>query len=192
MGHSFSLLGVCASWMDPRPIAAGRPLAYDFFPFLSRPLFQHQAARYPNKMGSGNTPDDWKISPNYYNSQLQSGDIEPIHVFADAVNGWVFDFAQKLTTEEHGGIGVLLLAMSPIEQLQRFHCGDTSTDNAGKFFKEGLRRIFGLADDDVVDLLYKQLRCGVVHTGLIRNRIVISHELAKPIEKELVPVVVEG
>ena len=128
---------------------------------------------------------DWAISPRYRNSELINGKVEPICVFEDAVKGWVFAFAHRLAQDQHGGVAVLMLAASQVEELERYRQGNNDHEEPGEFFRDGLRRIFGEAvDDAMVDEIYKNLRCGLFHEGMFRGRIVISREADLPLTRQ--------
>jgi len=97
----------------------------------------------------------------------------------------------------HAGIAVLMLACSFFEAFAEFFEGQSSDGRSGQYFAIGFQRTFpdlqamvvhldpGRADDilrKVIAVFYSQLRCGLFHEAMFRNRILIDPNANNPIQ----------
>ncbi len=77
-----------------------------------------------------------------------------------------------------------MIAISYIEGVQQYRNGETSRNQESDVFKQGLRRIFSLKNESESDLsmFYEQVRCGLFHDGMTRNKVIIKEVYQSPID----------
>jgi hypothetical protein len=128
------------------------------------------------------------VSPNHTQGEMLSGEVGHLDIFADQVNGWVFDQATALlhSTNRHweqSAIAVLMLTTSYFEAIGEFIRGEDSDRRSPEFFKVGFRDVFPVLGDTqgkdldasqhemVASAIYKELRCGLFHNAHMRRRV---------------------
>lgn len=126
------------------------------------------------------------ISPNYTSEYISDNSTNnKIDVIADRVNGWFLNWADDLNNNKpHAGFAVLHLAFSYFEFIAIFLNGKDSQSKSKIFFKEGFLSVFpDLTSkpksivDDLLDILYKNARCGFFHSGMAKKGILLlDHE----------------
>jgi hypothetical protein len=128
------------------------------------------------------------ISRHYRDDHIKIDNIETaITIYEDQVRGWFLDHATNLEkSSDHVGLVTLLIVLSYIEGHAIFYRGEDSKKNSKKFFRESFIAVFGLSDnrvrDAAVDHLYQQMRCGLFHTGMTRERVRISNAYPLPVK----------
>lgn len=127
--------------------------------------------------------DDW----NRDREQLYPKDnIEhKIRIFKRQVKEWFLERASSLLSDEDNGFVTLMIATSYIEGIEQYRQGKSSDGNSKAFFKESVKRIFGIQScfDSRLDDLYKDLRCELFHNGMTGPYIRIhSMTIDKPID----------
>lgn len=151
-----------------------------------------------------NLPDPASIavSRNFRLTKLLNARLEDkIDVFEDQTNGWILDHAQALVSpkydgRDHSGLAVLILVLPYFESIASFLRGESSEHRSGEFFGAGLQEVFpafrASAEDersrDAAAILnrlpssfYAQLRCGLFHESIIRNKVVVRKQDAPAI-----------
>lgn len=136
------------------------------------------------------------IGPHYTSDNLNINSLEDrIALFEDRIRGYYTTPARLLINlYENSALIILLIVTTCVELLEIFHQGQSSKDKTGIFFKSGIRRIFRPARPDFIpeiqfeeDLnkvlkeLYKQVRCGLVHTGTTRSNVIVTTEIGEPL-----------
>jgi len=137
------------------------------------------------------------LSPHYLydHIDLETASIEDrIAVFEDRIRGY-FTTPSRLLANiyENSGILILLAVLSCIELIEVLNRGESSSGHSAEFFKSGFRRVFNpQAPPDVpveafekhlqkmLDDVYVQVRCGLMHVGTTRSKVLISKELPAP------------
>ena len=133
-----------------------------------------------------------KVSPKFDHSKVETGRIEDrIDVYEDRVLGWFLEPARILDKESgHAGFSVLLLAISFIEGYAMFLKGKDSKGHSREFFKVGLKEMFKELEtkhsqkivDRCLDGIYEQVRCGLAHYGMTREKVSLSGDYPNPID----------
>lgn len=131
------------------------------------------------------------------NTELPKDDIQTsILVYEDRVKGYFFDQARKLldlsslNNEDSDGFSaytVLMIAISQIEGMQQYREGVSSKDRRSEvFFREGMKRIFNLPDNDDERLkeLYYAIRCGLFHDGFTKGLVYLALDFDNPEHQE--------
>ncbi len=112
-------------------------------------------------------------------------------IYEDRVKGYFFDQARKLlgspssNNEESSGFSaytVLMIAISQIEGMQQYREGKSSERMSKDFFREGMKRIFNLADndDESLEKLYRAIRCGLFHDGFTKGLVYLALDFDNP------------
>ncbi|WP_040123015.1 hypothetical protein [Synechocystis sp. PCC 6714] len=122
-----------------------------------------------------------------------------INIYEARVVDWFFDIARQLTPNDSntGDYVALMIALSYVEGVEQFRRGNkvvkdliknpNSFPKSDKLCKNSLRRIFpGYPDEaketSVYCKIYKQIRCGLFHSGFTRKKIYLSYEQDKAIQ----------
>lgn len=130
------------------------------------------------------------ISPNYQNTDFPRGMNldEKIMIFEDRVCGWQFDIAQQCELSiNHSGFAVLQIVTSYFEMIAKFDTGFTRNGRSEEYFKKGVYDIFpGFStlspslQNTILKRLYKDLRCGLYHSGTVGPSIMIDPNALVP------------
>ena len=103
--------------------------------------------------------------------------------FSDFYHLLTLNRASKLANGNNNGFIILMIATSYIEGVQQYINGQTSYNNSTGVFREAMRRIFQLnKSDEVLNDFYVQVRCGLFHTGMTRNKVIISRDYEQIID----------
>ena len=118
------------------------------------------------------------------NRNLDPNNIDDkIVIYERQVKDWFLNRASKLVNGNKNGFIVLMISISYIEGVQQYMNGQTSHNNSARFFREGIRRIFQLNEQDhVLNDFYAQVRCGLFHSGMTQNKVIISREYEQVID----------
>jgi hypothetical protein len=107
---------------------------------------------------------------------------DKIKIFESQVNGWFLEKASDLLGEEDNGFVIIMIATSYIEEIEQYRRGKSSNNQSGAFFKEGVKRIFGIDSDSQLNNLHKELRCELFHNGMTGPYIRIDSRYPKDID----------
>lgn len=138
------------------------------------------------------------ISPHYLDSQidLETASIDDrITVFEDRIRGYFTTPSRLLSSIYHNGhLMVLLAVFSCVELIESFHKGESIKEKSKPFFKEGFNRIyqpvppvsmhpdqFEARLDVILDEIYVQIRCGLMHSATTRSKVIIDKGTEAPI-----------
>lgn len=119
------------------------------------------------------------LDPNNINTKIE--------VYEDRVKEWFLDIGKRLKQNNEAGFVILQIALSYIEGNQQYREGESSEGKSKKFFKEGLKRIFlhiqqAQNIEVILDDFYKQVRCGLFHTGITGQNVTISGNFPNDLE----------
>jgi len=137
------------------------------------------------------------VSPHYLHDHidLETASIDDrVAIFEDRLRGYFTTPSRLLgAVYDHSVMIILLAVLSCIELIEVLHRGESSRSRSPEFFKAGFRRVFrpqppkGVSKevfegnlDRMLDLVYVQVRCGLMHVGSTRSRVLISKELGVP------------
>lgn len=121
----------------------------------------------------GISPIESGLDPNDINTKIL--------VYEDRVKEWFLEIGKRLKSDNEAGFIILQIALSYIEGNQQYRMGESSNRRSREFFKESLKRIFPYIQrihniENVLDDFYKQVRCGLFHTGITGSKVTISCE----------------
>lgn len=118
------------------------------------------------------------------NRECDPDDINvKISIYENRVIGWFLDQADLLKQYGHTGFVILQIGVSYIEGNQQFREGKTSKKQSKGFFIKGMRRIFNKehVSKQVLSDFYEQVRCGLFHDGMTKEKVLISCDFVEPI-----------
>ena len=121
-------------------------------------------------------------SPNITLEDWQHGRKNDIDIFADQVQGWVFDQAEALISRprqvsDHSGHALLALTAPYFEMISCYLQGRRTPDRqATQFLKNGLKTVLGNVPDRAVKKYVTEVRNGIAHELMFRT--VILHRCA--------------
>lgn len=125
------------------------------------------------------------VSPRYQDTDFPKpwSFQAKVTVFADQVFGWQLDVADDLKTNAHAGFAILSIVLSYFETIGKFEAGDPARLSRRRF-KQGIQSVIGpLATaeqldipPELVDALYEDVRCGMYHSSITSEKIVLTSE----------------
>ncbi len=106
-----------------------------------------------------------------------------IMVYEDRVRRWFLDIADRLKTDDSAGFVILQIAISYIEGNQQLRDGSPSINGSRTSFINAMKRIFNLDNTSDVDMseFHNQVRCGLFHDGITREKVFLSGEFTNAI-----------
>lgn len=109
-----------------------------------------------------------------------------IDIFEAQVKGWQLGVAKEMTDKQvgHRAFAQLHILTSYFEMIAQFMRGETSDRASKEFFVEGILSVFpdtkqlpSQVMNDLLDILYKSVRCGLYHSGRVKEGIILSGEI---------------
>jgi len=118
------------------------------------------------------------------NTYVNPQDIDDkIKIYERQVKGWFLDRASDFLKNEDNDFIVLMIAISYIEGVEQYRTVNGNGEGSRRVFTRGLRRIFSLSEEQTkLDEFYDQVRCGLFHTGMTRNKVILRRSFEKPID----------
>lgn len=149
------------------------------------------------------------ISPSYRDTDFPAPMSldDKITIFEDRTLGWKLDIADRIIngTEAaaaipHSGYATLDIVFSYFELVGKYEAGYADLGRSEDFFKEGVYSIFPalrsdspdleaagvIGDvrpviDEVLDIMYSGVRCGIYHSGITDGRVVLTSDVRHPL-----------
>lgn len=110
---------------------------------------------------------------------------DKICIYERQVNDWFLKPATRLTNECNNGFIVLMICMSYLEGVEQYIRGESSNNNSREFFTSAISRIYpNIYSTYHLEEFYREARCGLFHTGMVRGKIIISSSFNESIEFE--------
>lgn len=132
------------------------------------------SSKFTNKDFPANY-DDWTVE-------------DKIKLFEDQVLGWQLGIADDIINTNadlnpHAGFAVLSILMSYFERIGKYLEGYTGKSQSKKYFITGFTNVFPELknEDEVINLLYADVRCGMYHEAIIGGQIILTRNFNKPI-----------
>jgi hypothetical protein len=134
-------------------------------------------------------------SPNYLLNRFQQpiSIDDKITIFEDRVLGWKLYIANHLINGNptsdgiepqpqinHSGYATMDIVFSYFEMIAKHENGYANTSSSGRYFKLGIYSVFpelkqhNNVADQILNLLFVGVRCGLYHAGITQGRIEIS------------------
>lgn len=119
-----------------------------------------------------------RLSPRYDHEKLEDPTLSNlIDVFEDSWMGFVFSPAERLLSCPDGDVAAMTLITSYFEAIWIYLTGEDSDRKSQEFFVNGFCRVFS-ADSPGIDIaakaIYKHIRCGLAHTGMLTHKVNFS------------------
>jgi hypothetical protein len=123
---------------------------------------------------------DHLVTPKYRHSKLENPTLSDlIDVFEDSWRSYVLRPARTLLDSPAGDVAAMTLVTSYFEALWIYLTGEDSNGRSREFFVNGFTRCFS-CNTAGIDLaakeIYKHIRCGLAHTGMLTRRVHFSRE----------------
>jgi len=134
-----------------------------------------------------------RISRHYSDQHIKVATFETrLAVYEDQIRGWFHDQARILEkASDHAGFVLLLIAVSYIESYAIFWKGEDSKGKSKEFFRDAFKDVLPSDVKDpavlnsAIGVLYHQVRCGLVHVGITRGKVVLSGRVNHPVDIEV-------
>lgn len=124
------------------------------------------------------------LSPSYDHSKLDNPTLDDLaDVFEDCWKHYIFLPCEQLLNTPYGDVAAIALLCSYFEAIGGCLCGEDTNWYSRKFFCLGLCDVFPSSGTTGLDkgaaAIYKHVRCGVAHEGLLGHKVHYSREGAK-------------
>jgi len=123
------------------------------------------------------------LSPNYKHEKLDKPSFDDlVDVFVDLWRHYIFVPVKCLIEMPYGDIAAMTVLCSYYESIQSCITGKSSNRQSRKFFVNGFTRVFSSDDpnnEKAAGEIYKYIRCGLAHEGLLSHKVSYSHAGAK-------------
>ncbi len=109
---------------------------------------------------------------------------DKILIYERQVQGWFLDRATRYAANgKYNGFVVLMLCMSYLEGVEQYKQGQSSNGRSSAFFISSINRMYpGQYQNNQLQNLYRQSRCGLFHNGMVGSDIIINNTLHFPME----------
>ena len=102
---------------------------------------------------------------------------DKIKIYERQVKGWFLNRASRLLRGKDNGFIILMIALSYIEGIEEYRTGESSNRRSNEFFIRGVQRIFSIEGNlNQLDDFYSQVRCGLFHSGMTRNKVILTDD----------------
>ncbi|MDI1297612.1 hypothetical protein [Methylotenera sp.] len=124
------------------------------------------------------------LSPNFKHDKLDSPNFQDlVDVFEDTWEHCIFAPVQLMLKTPHGDIAAMMILSTYFEVIQICSTGQDSIGKSQAFFVNGFCRVFksdshGL--EEAAKAIYKYIRCGLTHEGMLSHKVNYSRLGAKP------------
>ncbi len=137
------------------------------------------------------------ISKSYTDSYFGPNptDANKVEIYRDRVTGWQLDIAKDLIRQidatgdagviHHAGYAVLSILTNYFEMIWQHIAGTSSNRQSADYFAYGFRDVYKtspLTHDEIKNIVYHRLRCGMYHDGYTRIGVTISHKYPQDFE----------
>lgn len=121
---------------------------------------------------------EYRLSPRYDHEKLENPTLaDLIDVFEDSWKSFVFSPAEKLLTHPDGDVAAMTLITSYFEAIWIYRTGKDSDGRSREYFTNGFNLVFS-SDSPGIDIaakaIYKHIRCGLAHTGMLTHKVNFS------------------
>lgn len=124
------------------------------------------------------------LSPNYTHEKLENPQVEDlIDVFEDFWSGYIFSQCELLLKNPNGDVAVITLLCSYFEAVAGYMEGQDTNGRSKEAFITGFCKVFrSIGEGDIqraAEDIYKHIRCGVAHEGLLRHKVLYSRDCVR-------------
>lgn len=107
-----------------------------------------------------------------------------VAVYEDRVRTWFLEVAQTMVAngQAREDYVALSIGLAYIEGVEQYRQGkSTPIRLANNWFKTSAKRIFAAVPEEVIERLWKEVRCGLFHSGFTDGRTYLSHDFSPAI-----------
>jgi len=123
------------------------------------------------------------LSPSYRHEKLDNPSFSDlVDVFEDLWRHYIFNPVKCLIDMPYGEIAAMKVLSSYYESIQCCITGKSSEKKSRKFFIDGFMQVFSSNApniDKAASEIYKYIRCGLAHEGLLGHKVSYSNAGAK-------------
>lgn len=124
-----------------------------------------------------------QISPRFAHEKLENPTFSDlIDIFEDLWNGYIFSKVQLLLNTPHGDVAAMTVLSSYFEAISSYTTGESSDGSSKKFFVQGFCKVFSSDSAEIRSVaaeVYKNIRCGLAHQGMMSHKVHYSRAGAK-------------
>jgi hypothetical protein len=106
---------------------------------------------------------------------------DKITIYERQVQGWFLEpaFTMLSHMKDQASFAILAICFSYLEGVEQYREGQQSRNRSRELFKKSFKRVFGeqTLDDQKIDVLYEQGRCGLFHDGMTRSGVICDTSL---------------
>lgn len=130
----------------------------------------------PQIVGQINSNGENEVFDEKTNESLDPNNLDDkIIIYERQVKGWFLNRASRLLRGKNNGFVILMIAISYIEGNEEYRTGVSSNGRSRDFFVRGMKRIFSIeGHSNQLKDFYKQVRCGLFHSGMTKNKVIIT------------------
>lgn len=145
----------------------------------------------PGISGVLNDNGDAEVYDEFQKCKLDPNNTDDlITIYERQVKNWFLNVAKEFKSQNDildSCFVKLMIAISYIEGNQSYREGRSSDRQSKAFFCRGLKRIVEQSGEYTIseaecEVLYGEIRCGLFHTGMTKDSIIISSEFEQPIQ----------
>lgn len=123
------------------------------------------------------------VSPSYTSEKLENPTFDDlVDVFEDIWRKCILDQAKLLLQSPNGDIAAITLLGSYFEAIAGIMAGENTDNKSKEFFVKGFCEVFR-TDSGALKIaateVYKNIRCGTAHEGIIRHKVSYSRSGSK-------------
>ncbi|HYE35301.1 hypothetical protein [Methylocaldum sp.] len=126
---------------------------------------------------------DARISPSYSHEKVENPSfLDLVDVFEDLWRNYIFSPVWLLLNSPHGDIAAMTILCSYFETIQSYMSGEDSNHRSKEFFIKGFCQVFhseSAGIEDAATAIYKHIRCGLAHEGMMTHKVNYSRAGAK-------------
>lgn len=124
------------------------------------------------------------LSPSYSHDKLENPSyVDYVDVFEDLWVNSFFNPIHVLLNTPHADMAAMTLMTSYFEAIDAYKSGKDTNGKSKKHFIESFCHVFSSNTSDIekgAQEIYKYIRCGLVHEGMLGHKVNYSRDGAKP------------
>jgi len=107
---------------------------------------------------------------------------DKIFIYERQVKGWFLDRANDLLNSNENKFIILMICLSYFEGVQQYRDGRFSNNESKIIFVKSMIRIFPNLIDTNLEELYSDARCGLFHSGMIKEKTILRNDYTEAID----------
>lgn len=125
-----------------------------------------------------------ELCPNYSHEKLENPSFEDlVDVFEDLWRNYIFAPTKVLLGTPNGDIAALTVLCSYFEAIGGYISGEDTNRRSKEFFVKGFCLVFRSDSPEIAkaaEAVYKYVRCGLAHEGMVSHKVHYSRAGVKP------------